>query len=44
MAECVPRTLRIEIEVIDNGGVEDYNAILRALSSIGAEIIDETEV
>lgn len=35
--------LEILIGVEDAGGPDDYDAIVRALSSIGAEIIEENE-
>jgi hypothetical protein len=42
MAE--PRTLRIVIEVDDEGGPNDYDAIMGGLMAIGAAIMEETEV
>lgn len=38
------RYLEILIGVEDEGGPDDYDAIMRALRSIGAEIIEENEV
>ena len=41
---AAPRTLRITIEVVDDGGPDDYDFIARTLMSIGADITDEQEV
>ena len=41
MAE--PRTLIITIEVEDDGGPDDYDTIMYALSDIGAQVINEKE-
>ena len=41
---AAPRRLRITIEVDDDGGPEDYNRIMEAFSSIGAEIVEEETI
>lgn len=37
------RTLKITVEVEDDGG-DDYDNILQAFRSIGAEIVEEEEI
>lgn len=39
-----PRTLRITVEVTDEGGETDYEDLLKGFAALGAEVISEEEV